>query len=465
MTMQAWQDHLQKPSKSRVKFAASLGLHKEVVQDISRAKQEPEWMTKRREEALERFQKTTLPTWGPSLEKLDLQKIVYFVRPDTTESRSWADVPSDIRDTFEKLGIPQAEREALGGVGAQFDSDMVYHNLKKELADQGVIFENMDVALQKYETLVKEYFMTRCVPPHDHPFATLHAAVWSGGTFIYVPKGVKVEIPLQAYFRMNAQAGGQFEHTLIIADEGATVHYIEGCSAPKYDTAALHAGCVEIFVKKHATVRYSSIENWSKNTFNLNTKRAIVEEGGSIEWLSGNLGSGTTMLYPMSVLIGDRSRSDYLGIAFAGADQVQDTGHKVAIVGKECTAAVRAKSVSAANGVANYRGLVRVPKAGSRATVRVQCDALLLDDASTADAIPVMDIEAQDAVVAHEASVGRLSDEHLRYLAARGLTKQQAMRSMVAGFFDPVVQSLPLEYAIELVRLIEIELDRHEAYG
>jgi Fe-S cluster assembly protein SufB len=463
--MPSLRETLEKASETSVKFTAPLGLREDVVRKISEAKNEPSWMRERRLQALKLFNTTSLPTWGPSLERLDLAKIAFFVQPNTTESRSWDDVPQDIRDTFEKLGIPEAERAALGGVGAQFDSDMVYHNLKKELADRGVIFENMDVALIKHESLVRDYFMTRCVPPHDHPFAMLHAAVWSGGTFIYVPKGVTVEIPLQAYFRMNAKGGGQFEHTLIIADEGSDVHYIEGCSAPKYDEAALHAGCVEIFVKKSARVRYSSVENWSKNTFNLNTKRAIVEQDGTIEWLNGNLGSGTTMLYPMSILIGDRAKSDYLGIAFAGDDQVQDTGHKIAIVGKDCAATVRSKSVSAGSGASVYRGLVSIPAAGERASVRVQCDALLLDDGSVSDAIPVMDISAQDTVIAHEATVGRLSDEHMRYLAARGLAPQAAVRAMVAGFFDPVVQALPLEYAIELVRLIEIELERHESYG
>lgn len=456
---------LEKSSETAVKFTAPLGLHEDVVRKIFEAKNEPSWMLERRLQALRLFEKTALPAWGPSLAKLDLTKIAFFVQPNATESRSWEDVPKDIRDTFEKLGIPEAERAALGGVGAQFDSDMVYHNLKKELADRGVIFENMDVALVKHENVVREYFMTRCVPPHDHPFAMLHAAVWSGGTFIYVPKGITVEIPLQAYFRMNAKGGGQFEHTLIIADEGSDVHYIEGCSAPKYDEAALHAGCVEIFVKKGARVRYSSVENWSKNTFNLNTKRAIVEQDGVIEWLNGNLGSGTTMLYPMSILVGDRSKSDYLGIAFAGDDQVQDTGHKIAIVGKDCSATVRSKSVSAGSGISVYRGLVNVPAAGKGASVRVQCDALLLDETSVSDTIPVMDISAKDAIIAHEATVGRLSDEHMRYLRARGLAPQAAVRAMVAGFFDPVVQALPLEYAVELVRLIEIELERQESYG
>lgn len=441
------------------KFTAPLGLTQEVVLEISSQKQEPGWMLEKRLHAFELFKRTALPDWGPSLDKLNIQEISFFVRPDTQESRRWEDVPSEIRDTFEKLGIPEAEREALGGVGAQYDSDMVYHNLKAELVAQGVIFENMDVAVQRYPQLVREYFMTNCVPAHDHKFAMLHAAVWSGGTFIYVPQGVAVEIPLQAYFRMNAERGGQFEHTLIIADEGSDVHYIEGCSAPKFDTAALHAGCVEIFVKKGARVRYSSIENWSKNTFNLNTKRAVVDEGGSIEWLNGNMGSGTTMLYPMSVLRGRGARSDYLGVAFAGPGQHQDTGHKVAIAAPDCSAHVLSKSLSGGGGRSTYRGLVRVTGGAERARVKVQCDALMLDAQSISATTPVIRVERGDATVAHEATVGRLGERELFYLQSRGLTEGEAMRTLVAGFMEPVVRELPLEYAVELAKLIELEME------
>lgn len=440
-------------------FTAPLGLSAAVVREISSQKQEPEWMLEKRLKALEQFLQTPLPPWGPSLAVLNLSAITYFVRPDARESRTWDQVPGEIRETFEKLGIPEAERSALGGVGAQYDSDMVYHNLKSELSRQGVIFENMDVALQKYPDLVREYFMTNCVPAHDHKFAMLHAAVWSGGTFIYVPKGLKVEIPLQAYFRMNTERGGQFEHTLIIADEGSEVHYIEGCSAPRFETAALHAGCVEIFVKRQARVRYSSIENWSKNTFNLNTKRAVVDEGGAIEWLNGNMGSGTTMLYPMSVLRGRGARSDYLGIAFAGPGQCQDTGHKVAIVAADCSANVLSKSLSGGGGRSTYRGSVRVTAAAERARVRVQCDALMLDSDSTSTTTPVIRVERSDAAVAHEATVGRLGEKELFYLQSRGLTEKEAARTLVAGFLEPVVRELPLEYAVELVKLIELEME------
>ncbi len=441
------------------KFTAPFGLTRATVVDISAQKGEPAWMLDKRLKAFELFETAPFPAWGPSLSGLDVARITYFVRPDTQESKTWDDVPAEIRDTFEKLGIPQAEREALGGVGAQYDSDMVYHNLKADLAAKGVIFENMDVAVHLYPELVREYFMTNCVPVHDHKFAMLHAAVWSGGTFIYVPKGVKVEIPLQAYFRMNTERGGQFEHTLIIADEGSDVHYIEGCSAPRFETAALHAGCVEIFVKKGARVRYSSIENWSKNTFNLNTKRAVVDERGMIEWLNGNLGSGTTMLYPMSILRGRGAKSDYLGIAFAGPGQVQDTGHKLALVAPDCSANVVSKSLSGGGGRSTYRGLVKITGGAERATVKVQCDALMLDGLSTSTTTPVMRVERADTTLAHEASVGRLGDSELFYLQSRGLTEAEATRTLVAGFLEPIVRELPLEYAVELVKLIELEMD------
>lgn len=457
--MDALRDVLDKQDKHQPKFTAPKGLNEETVRLISRAKNEPAWMLEKRLLGLKHFENTAMPIWGPSLNKLNVDEISFFVRPDTVESRTWDDVPAEIRDTFEKLGIPEAEREALGGVGAQYDSEMVYHKLKTELADQGVIFENMDVALVKYPEMIKEYFMTGCVPVIDHKFAMLHAAVWSGGTFIYVPKNVNVEIPLQAYFRMNAERGGQFEHTLIIADEGSMIHYIEGCSAPKFDAAALHAGCVEIYVKKNARVRYSSIENWSKNTFNLNTKRAVVDENGTIEWLNGNMGSGVTMLYPMSILRGPRSKSDYLGIAFAGPGQTQDTGHKVALVAPNTSATVRSKSISGGGGESTYRGLVKVTAAAKNSKVSVQCDALMLDGMSRSRTIPKMDVATRETTVAHEATVGRISEKELFYLETRGLDRVQATRLLVGGFIEPIVKELPLEYAVELQKLIELEME------
>ncbi len=440
------------------KFQTQPGLTREVVEEISKQKNEPAWMLAKRLRAFELYQQTELPNWGPSLEGLDLNQIIYFSRPDAEESTTWEDVPEDIRDTFDKLGIPEAEKQALGGVGAQYDSDMVYHNLKQDLKDKGVIFENMDTALQEYPDLVKKYFMTQCIPINDHKFIMLHAAVWSGGTFIYVPKGVKVELPLQAYFRMNMEAGGQFEHTLIIADEGSKLTYIEGCSAPRWNASALHAGGVEIFVHRGAQVKYISIENWSKNTYNLNTKRAVVDAYGTIEWLNGNMGSGVTMLYPCSILRGEYSRSDSLGIAFAGEGQEQDTGSKVIHVAPNTKSTISAKSISQDNGISSYRGLVKIlPKAmGSES--HIVCDALLMNDGAKSDTYPVMQVETSDAQIGHEARVGKVGEEEVFYLMSRGMTESEARKMIVNGFIEPVVKALPLEYAIELNRLIEIEI-------
>lgn len=444
---------------AREKYRAKPGISKAVVRDISAQKGEPPWMLEKRLKALNLFLETPIPTWGPDLSGLDLDKIVYFVRPDAQEERTWENVPDDIKRTFDRLGIPEAEKAALAGVGAQYDSDMVYHNIKQDLADKGVIFENMDVALQEHEELVKQSFMTQCVPVNDHKFAMLHASVWSGGTFIYVPKGVKVDLPLQAYFRMNAESGGQFEHTLIIADEGSEVQYIEGCSAPRYATSSLHAGCVEIFVKKGARVRYYSIENWSKNTYNLNTKRALVDEDGIMEWINGNMGSGVTMLYPASILRGRGARSDSLGVAFAGPGQHQDTGAKAIHVAPHTKSTIRAKSISKGNGIASYRGLVRVTPYATNSAVSVECDALLIDNASESHTYPTMKIENNEVDIAHEARVGRIGDEEIFYLQSRGLSIEQAMQLVVAGFVEPIIKALPLEYAVELNKLIALEME------
>jgi len=441
------------------KFKSKPGLSKEVVYEISKQKNEPKWMLEKRLQAFELFEKTGIPQWGPNLKNLNLDEIIYFVRPNTQESKSWDDVPDEIKNTFEKLGIPQAEREALAGVGAQYDSDMVYHNIKDTLKKEGVIFENMDVALQEHEELVKKYFMTQCVPINDHKFVMLHAAVWSGGTFIYVPKNVRVELPLQAYFRMNAESGGQFEHTLIIVDEGAEIQYIEGCSAPRYSTNSLHAGCVEIFVHKNARARYYSIENWSKNTYNLNTKRALVDENGIIEWINGNMGSGTTMLYPSSILRGRGAKSDSLGIAFAGEGQDQDTGAKAIHVAPDTKSTIRAKSISARGGKSTYRGYVKITKGAINSSVSVDCDALLIDNGSTSNTQPYMKVENNEVDIAHEARVGKIGDEEIFYLMSRGLSEQQAMQMVVSGFIEPIVKSLPLEYALELNKLIELEME------
>ncbi len=442
-------------------FEAAEGLNEELVREISRDKNEPEWMLKKRLQGLDWFNKTPLPNWGPRevREKLDLNKIKYYIKPGAKEARNWGDVPEEIRKVAERIGIPEAERRELGGAGFQFDSQMAYHNLRKELEEQGVVFENMDVALQKYPELVKKYFMTSCIPINDHKFIMLHAAVWSGGTFIYIPENVKVRIPLQAYFRMNARSGGQFEHTLIIADKNSEVVYIEGCSAPVYSENALHAGCVEIHVLEGARVRYMSVENWSRNTFNLNTKRAIVQKNGIVEWLNGNMGSGVTMLYPCSVLVGENAKSDSLGIAFAGPGQNQDTGSKVIHAAPNTYSTIKAKSISKGGGISSYRGLVKVNKNARNTKCSVNCDALLIDDKSISNTFPFMKIDTNEVDIAHEASVGRIGDDEIFYLMSRGLSKEQAIQMVVAGFIEPVVKQLPLEYAVELNKLIELEME------
>ena len=446
-------------NKEDSKYRAAPGVTEEIVREVSKQKNEPAWMLEKRLAAFELYKKAPMPTWGPDLSDLNLDEIVYFVRPNTEEATSWEDVPDDIKATFDKLGIPEAEKKALAGVGAQYDSDVVYHNIQDDLKKKGVIFENMDAAVQKYPELVKKYFMKECVPINDHKFIMLHAAVWSGGTFIYIPKNVKVELPLQAYFRMNAESGGQFEHTLIIADEGSELQYIEGCSAPRYTKNSLHAGGVEIFVHKNARVRYYSIENWSKNTYNLNTKRALVDEDGIVEWINGNMGSGVTMLYPSSVLRGRGARSDSLGIAFAGEGQNQDTGAKAIHAAPDTKSTIRAKSISAGNGITTYRGYVKVAKNAERSKISVECDALLIDKHSVTNTHPYMKIGNDNVNIAHEARVGKIGDEEIFYLMSRGLSEEEAMQLVVAGFIEPIVKALPLEYALELNKLIELEME------
>lgn len=447
-------------NEERSTGSVQYGVNEDVVRKISSEKNEPEWLLKKRLDGLKAFQELALPSFGPSLEKLNLDEICYYRRADQMgNAKKWEDVPEDVKTTFEKLGIPEAERAVLAGVGAQYESENVYHNLKDEWTSKGVIFEDMDVAVQKYPEMVKEYFMSKCVPIKDHKFAALHAAVWSGGTFLYIPKNVDVTQPLQAYFRMNASRGGQFEHTLIIIEEGAQAHYIEGCSAPQYGMSSLHAGCVEVFVKQGARFRYSSVENWSKNTFNLNTKRAIVEADGIMEWVGGNLGSGVTMLYPCSILKGDRSRADHLSIAFAGEGQYQDTGSKVIHVGKETKSYVISKGLSKDGGVANYRGLLRIAPTAKNAQASVNCDNLILDQSSISCADPVMEIQEQSAEVSHEARVGSIGEEELFYAMSRGLSEKEATAMIVQGFIEPIVKELPLEYAVELNRLIELEME------
>jgi len=447
-----------KKAPTKVSFKAKAGVNEKVVILISARKGEPEWMLEKRLAALKIFRAKKMPKWAPNTSGLDLKKIVYYAEPGTKEANKWEDVPKDIRKTFERLGIPEAERNFLAGTGAQYESMMAYHKLKEEWERQGVIFENFDTAVKKYPELVQKYFMT-CVKAEDHKFAALHAAVFSGGTFIYVPKNVKIALPLQAYFRMNAEGLGQFEHTLIIADEGSEMHYIEGCSAPRYDTASLHAGCVEIFVKKGARVRYSSIENWSKNTYNLNTKRAIVEENGIMEWVSGNLGSGVTMLYPCSVLVGENAKTDFLSMAFAGKGQNQDTGTKVFHLAPNTSSTIVSKSIARDGGVTTYRGVLRVSKKAYNATSKNMCDALLFDGKSKTNTYPYIEVKEPHADIAHEANVGRVGEEQLFYLRSRGLKETEAIQMVVSGFIEPIVKKLPFEYAVELNRLIEMEME------
>lgn len=443
-------------------YKAVPGLSEELVREISKQKNEPQWMLDLRLKGLHHFLRTPVPAWGPSLKKLNFDEIIYYARPDAKQnSTNWNDVPQEIKTTFDRLGIPKAEQQWLAGAGAQYDSDVVYHKIRDDLAAKGVIFEDMDVALHKYPELVKQHFMTNCIPVTDHKFIMLHAAVWSGGTFIYVPKNVKVDLPLQAYFRMNAKKGGQFEHTLIIVDEGAQLHYIEGCSAPQYNANSLHAGCVEIYVKKDARMRYSSVENWSKNTYNLNTKRGIVEENALLEWVSAQTGSGVTMLYPCSVLKGKYAKADHISIAVAGKNQDQDTGAKVYHLAPHTSSIIRAKSISKDGGISTFRGHVKVIKGAKDAKVSVKCDALMVDAISISNTFPYMKIMESEVDVAHEATVGKIDAEQLFYLMSRGLTEEQATQMVVAGFIEPIVKELPLEYAVELNRLIELEMESH----
>lgn len=434
------------------------GLTPAIVEKISREKHDPAWMENFRLQSLQIYNEMEVPDWGPSIEGLDMNNIVTYVRPNTHMTAKWSDVPEDIKDTFEKLGIPQAERKSLAGVGAQYDSELVYHNVKAEVAAQGVVYTDMESALTgPYADMVRKHFM-RLVTPRDHKFAALHGAVWSGGSFVYVPPGVSVEIPLQSYFRLNAPGAGQFEHTLIIVDEGAYLHFIEGCSAPKYNVANLHAGCVELYVGKNATLRYSTIENWSKNMYNLNTKRARVEEGGKIEWISGSFGSHVSYLYPMSILNGEGARAEFTGVTFAGKGQNLDTGAKVVHNAPNTSSYMNTKSISKDGGISTFRSSVVVnPKAkGSKSAV--SCQSLMLDDISRSDTIPAMDIRTQDADIGHEARIGRISDQAVFYLMSRGISEEEARALVVSGFADTVSKELPLEYAVEMNNLIRLEM-------
>lgn len=450
----------EEPTLSKPKYQSVPGLSEEIIRHISESKNEPEWMREIRLSAFKEYAEKPMMAWPgqPDISGLDLEKITYYVRPDGNPSHSWDEVPEDIKNTFDKLGIPESERKSLGGVGAQFESEVVYHSLKESIAKKGVIFEDLDVAVQKYPELVKKHF-SKCINIRDHKFISLHYAVWSGGTFIYVPPGVKVDIPLQAYFRMNTKSMGQFEHTLIVVDEGAELHYIEGCSAPLYDASSLHAGGVEIFVAEGAKCRYSSVENWSKNTYNLNTKRATVEKNGRIEWVGGNLGSGVTMLYPCSVLKGEGAHADHLSVAYAGEGQDQDTGAKVYHLAPRTTSTINSKSISVGGGRTNYRGHVYIKPGATNAKTSVECDALMFDDESKTDTMPYMEVKESSADVVHEARVGKISDENIFYLMSRGLSEEEAIELIVNGFMDDITKELPVEYAVELNKLITLEIE------
>ena len=435
------------------------GLTENIVEKISDEKDDPAWMREFRMKSLQLYNKMEMPDWGPSIEELDMAHIATYVRPNTTMRGKWSDVPEDIKDTFNRLGIPKAEHKSLAGVGAQYDSEMVYHHVRAEVEAQGVIYSDLESAMKgEYAEMIRKHFM-KLVKPSDHKFAALHGAVWSGGSFVYVPSGISVDIPLQSYFRLNAPGAGQFEHTLIILDEGSYLHFIEGCSAPRYSVANLHAGCVELFIHKNAKLRYSTIENWSKNMYNLNTKRAKVEENGCIEWVSGSFGSHTSYLYPMSILNGAKSRMEFTGITFAGKGQNLDTGAKVVHNAPETSSYINTKSISKDGGISTFRSAVVMGKNADKSKSAVSCESLMLDDLSRSDTIPAIDIRTGNVDVGHEAKIGKISDDTLFYLMSRGISDQEARAMIVSGFADDVSKELPLEYALEMNNLIQLEME------
>ena len=439
-------------------FKTRKGLDEEVVRSISHHKKEPDWMLQYRLRSLEAFRRKPMPDWGADLGDIDFEDLHYYAKPLDVSKRSWEDLPPEIRQTYDRLGIPEAEKKYLAGVGAQYDSEIVYHNLRKDLEKQGVLFCSPEEAVEKHQDLVREYFGT-IIPFNDNKFAALNSAVWSGGSFIYVPPGIKVEIPLQAYFRINSESFGQFERTLIIVDEGAFVHYIEGCTAPVYARDSLHSAVVEIIAKKNARVRYSTIQNWSGDVYNLVTKRAVAHEGATVEWVDGNIGSKRTMKYPSVYLLGEGSHGEVLSIAFAGKGQEQDTGGKIIHAASDTSSVITSKSISKDGGIASYRGLIRVDPGLRDIRSHVVCDALILDPESRTNTYPYMEIESEDVSIEHEARVSRISEEQLFYLMSRGLGEAEASMMIVNGFLDPLVKQLPLEYAVELNRLIELEME------
>jgi len=440
-------------------FKAPKGLTRELVEKISEVKNEPQWMREFRLKSLDHFLAREMPTWGsPMLAEVDFDNIHYFVRASENPERSWDDVPEDVKKTFDRLGIPEAERSFLAGVGAQYESEVVYHQVNKDLEDQGVIFLDMDSALRDHEELVREYFAT-IIPANDNKLASLNSAVWSGGSFVYVPPGVQVEMPLQAYFRINTENMGQFERTIIIADEGSYVHYVEGCTAPTYSSDSLHSAVVELIAKPGARIRYTTVQNWSTNVFNLVTKRAVAEKDATVEWVDCNLGSKLTMKYPSVYLMGERAHGEILSIAFAGKGQHQDAGGKIVHVAPNTTSNIFAKSISKDGGRSSYRGLLEVAKGAGGSKSKVVCDALLLDEESRSDTYPTIRIGEDDVDVGHEATVSKVGDEQLFYLMSHGITEEEAGKLIVNGFIEPIVKELPMEYAVEMNRLIELQME------
>jgi Fe-S cluster assembly protein SufB len=439
-------------------FRTRRGLDAEIVEQISAHKDEPEWMLDFRLKALKHFEKRAMPTWGADLSGLDLDKIYFYSKPVDEEGRDWDDVPDDIKETFERLGIPEAERKFLAGVGAQYESEMVYHNIQEHLAEQGVIFMSIEQGLKEHPDLFREYFST-VIPVEDNKFAALNSAVWSGGSFVYIPPGVKIEMPLQAYFRVNQPDQGQFERTLIIADEGSEAHYVEGCTAPVYTSDSFHSGVIEIIVKKNARFRYSTIQNWSTNMYNLVTQRAMVDEGATMEWVDANLGSKVTMKYPSCYLRGEGAHGEILSLAFASGKQHQDTGGKIVHIAPNTSSKITSKSISKGGGRASYRGLLKVHDSAENSRSNVVCDALLLDETSRSDTYPYIEIDAEDVSVGHEASVSKVGEEQLFYLMSRGMSEEEAASMVVSGFIEPLVKELPMEYAIEMNRLIQLQME------
>jgi len=439
-------------------YKSEKGLNEEVVRKISSMKQEPEWMLNFRLKALDHFIARPMPTWGPDLSGLDLDDIYYYVRPTEANERNWEDVPDTIRNTFDKLGIPDAEQKFLAGVGAQYESEMVYHSIQEHLEKQGVIFLSIEEGLKRHPDLFREYFGT-VIPIEDNKFAALNSAVWSGGSFVYVPKGITIELPLQAYFRLNVANIGQFERSLIIADEGSSVHYVEGCTAPQYTTNSFHSGVIEIVVRKDARVRYTTIQNWSNNVYNLVTQRAKVEAHGTMEWVDCNLGSRMTMKYPSTYLMGPGAHGEILSVAFAGKGQLQDAGGKVIHFAPDTSSKITSKSISKDGGRSSYRGLLKVYKGATNARSNVACDALLLDPDSRSDTYPTIEVDEEDVTIGHEASVSKVGEEQLFYLMSRGLSQEEATTMVVSGFIEPLVKELPMEYAVEMNRLIQIQME------